>query len=270
MVDPIRLYLKDIKNIPLLTPEEELRFSKRAKQGNKQARRIMINSNLRLVVNIAKRYSFLGVPMTDLIEEGNLGLMKAVTLFDPKKGYRFSTYAAWWIRQYITRAIANQSKTIRVPVYLNELISKWKRINEQLMHKLGRPPRLKEIARKMRLSLKNARRVNDIVTRTTSLYTPIGSDETGEFIDLIEDDSVASPFEQLSTLLRHEKIAAVLEKMPEKEREVIILRYGLNDGIYRTLEEISKKFKLSRERVRQIESMGLKKLKRLLTSEKSL
>ncbi|MDD5747404.1 MAG: sigma-70 family RNA polymerase sigma factor [Candidatus Omnitrophica bacterium] len=260
-MDPIRLYLKDIKNIPLLTPEEELKVSKRAKRGDAAARKLMIRSNLRLVVNIAKKYSFLGVPITDLIEEGNMGLMRSVQKFDPKKGYRFSTYAAWWIRQYITRAIANQSKTIRVPVYLTETITKWKRITERLSQQYGRTPTIKEIAKKMRVPIKKARRLSEIVTRTTSLHKPIGEDSSGEFMDLIEDESVVSPFDELSRLLRQEKIAELLEKMSEREKQILILRYGLEDGTFRTLEETAKEFKISRERVRQIENNALKKLR---------
>ncbi len=264
-MDPIRLYLKDIKNIPLLTPEEELKISKRARRGNAEACKLMIRSNLRLVVNIAKKYSFLGVPITDLIEEGNLGLMRSVKKFDPKKGYRFSTYAAWWIRQYITRAIANQSKTIRVPVYLTETITKWKRTTEKLTQKLGRTPSVQEVAKKMRIPVKKARRLCEIVTRTTSLHKPIGEDSSGEFMDLIEDQSVTSPFEELSRLLRQEKIAELLEKMSEREKQILILRYGLEDGTFRTLEETAKNFNISRERVRQIENNALKKLKLYLT-----
>ena len=261
VMDPIRLYLKDIKNIPLLSPEDELKVSKKAKRGNIKARKLMINSNLRLVVNIAKKYSFLGVPITDLIEEGNLGLMRAVEKFEPSRGYRFSTYAAWWIRQFITRAIANQSKTIRVPVYLTETITKWKRVTEQLTQKLVRTPTVKEIARKMRISIKKAQGLSEIVMRTTSLHKPIGEDSSGEFMDLIEDESVVSPFEELSRMLRQEKIAELLEKMSERERQILILRYGLRDGTFRTLEETAKSFKISRERVRQIENKALKKLK---------
>ncbi|MBU4304221.1 MAG: sigma-70 family RNA polymerase sigma factor [Candidatus Omnitrophica bacterium] len=260
-MDTMRLYLKDIKNIPLLTPEEELKIAKRAKRGDQAARKMMIRSNLRLVVNIAKKYSFLGVPISDLIEEGNMGLMRSVQKFEPKKGYRFSTYAAWWIRQYITRAIANQSKTIRVPVYLTETITKWKRLTERLTHQIGRMPTLKELAKKMRISLKKARSLNEIVTRTTSLHKPIGEDSTGEFMDLIEDERVVSPFEELSRLLRQEKIAELLEKMSVREKEILILRYGLDDGTFRTLEETAKNFKISRERVRQIENNALKKLR---------
>ncbi len=261
VMDTIRLYLRDIKNIPLLTPEEEVKVSKKAKRGNAKARKLMIRSNLRLVVNIAKRYSFLGVSITDLIEEGNLGLMRAVHKFDPQKGYRFSTYAAWWIRQYITRAIANQSKTIRVPVYLTETITKWKRMTEHLTQKLGRTPILKEIAKKMRISIKKARRLSEIVTRTTSLHKPIGQDESGEFMDLIEDESAISPIDELSRLLRQEKIAELLDKMGAREKEILVLRYGLKDGTFRTLEETAKIFKISRERVRQIENNALRKLR---------
>lgn len=242
-------------------------MSRKVKKGDPKARKTMIQSNLRLVVNIAKKYSYLGVAMTDLIEEGNMGLMKAVSRFEPKKGYRFSTYAAWWIRQHITRAISNQSKTIRVPVYLTELISKWRKTNEQLTHKMGRAPSVKEIAKKMRLNVKKAKQVNDIVTRTTSLHTPIGDDDTGEFIDLIEDENALSPFDQLSTLLRHEKIAELMGRMSEREKEVLTLRYGLRDGTNWTLEAVAKKFRLSRERVRQIESNTLRKLKQMLTKE---
>ena len=260
-MDPIRLYLKDIKNIPLLTPEEEQKTSRKAVRGDGAARQLMIQSNLRLVVNIAKKYSFLGVPITDLIEEGNLGLMRAVEKFDPKKGYRFSTYAAWWIRQYITRAIANQSKTIRVPVYLTETITKWKKTSERLTQKLGRTPELREIAKKMRITIKKANRLSEIITRTTSLHKPIGEDSSGEFMDLIEDETVSSPFDDLSLLLQQEQIAELLEKMSERERQILILRYGLKDGTFRTLEETAKNFNISRERVRQIESNALKKLR---------
>ena len=266
-MDPIRLYLKDIKNIPLLTLADEQKISRRAKRGDVHARRLMISSNLRLVVNIAKKYSFLGVPITDLIEEGNLGLMRAVQKFEPKKGYRFSTYAAWWIRQHITRAIANQSKTIQVPVYLTETITKWKRLTEKLTQKLGRTPTVNEIARKMRTSVKKARRLSEIVSRTTSLHKRIGDDDTGEFMDLIEDESVVSPFDKLSKSLRQERIAEILKQMSDRERQILVLRYGLEDGVSRTLEQTAKSFRISRERVRQIESNALRKLRVLMKEE---
>lgn len=268
MADPIRLYLKDIKDIPLLTQEEEQKLSRKAKRGDPAAKKLMIKSNLRLVVNIAKKYSFLGVLITDLIEEGNMGLMRAVQKFEPNRGYRFSTYAAWWIRQYITRAIANQSKTIRVPVYLSETITKWRKITERLTQKLGRTPTIQEIAKKMRIPVKKARRLSEIVTKTTSLHRPIGEDESGEFIDLIEDETVVSPFEELSRFLRQEKIAELLEKMTGREKEVIVLRYGLDDDTFRTLEETAKHFKISRERVRQIENNALSKLRAYLEEAK--
>ncbi|RKY36574.1 MAG: RNA polymerase subunit sigma [Candidatus Omnitrophota bacterium] len=270
-MDPIKLYLKDIKNIPLLTPEDELKISKKAKKGDPVARKLMIRSNLRLVVNIAKKYSFLGVPITDLIEEGNLGLMHAVKKFEPSKGYRFSTYSAWWIKQYITRAIANQSKTIRVPIYLMETITKWRRTTEQLSQKLGRIPLIKEIAQKMKLSLKEARRLHEIITRTTSLHKPIGSgNHQGEFMDLVEDETIISPFDELNNFLRQEKITELLNQLTERERQILILRYGLNDSTFRTLEETAKGFNISRERVRQIENSALKKLRKMLKDDESL
>src|SRR3989338_5144672 len=199
MSDPIRSYLKDIKPIPLLTAKQEIDLAKKIRKGDAKAKKQMTLSNLRLVINIAKRYSHLGVPLLDLIEEGNLGLMKAVMKYNPRKGFRFSTYGAWWIRQYITRAIANQGKTVRIPVYMTELISKFKRITEELSQKLGRRPSAQELARRMRLPIERIERLQELVTasQATSLETPVGEEGETEMIDLLEDETTPSPQEDI-------------------------------------------------------------------------
>ncbi|MBU1061880.1 MAG: sigma-70 family RNA polymerase sigma factor [Candidatus Omnitrophica bacterium] len=260
-MDTIKLYLKAIKDIPLLTPEEEKTFSRKSRKGNARARRKMIQSNLRLVINIAKRYSKLGVPMMDLIEEGNLGLIKAVKKYNPYKGYRFSTYAAWWIKQYVTRAIANQGKTIRVPVYMTEIINRWKRITEQLTQKYGRKPKMKEVAKKMRLPIKKVRQINEVATKVSSLDAPIGDDGSGQFMDLIEDESSASPVDRITEVFRRERVDELLERMNDREKKILDLRFGLSDGTTHTLGETAKVFGITRERVRQIESAALEKLR---------
>ena len=260
-MDAIKLYLRAIKDIPLLTAEEEKSLACKIKRGNAPARRKMIQSNLRLVINIAKRYAKLGVPMMDLIEEGNLGLIKAVKKYNPHKGYRFSTYAAWWIKQYITRAIANQGKTIRIPVYMTEIINRWKRITEQLTQKYGRKPKTKEIAKKMRLSMRKVREISEVATKISSLDAPIGDDGTGQFMDLIEDSSSVSPMDNVTETLRHERVDRLLERMNEREKKILDLRFGLNDGTTHTLGETAKFFGITRERVRQIESVALEKLR---------
>lgn len=268
-MEAIRSYLKDIKSIPLLTARQEIKLALRIQKGDGRAKRHMILANLRLVINIAKRYAHLGVPLVDLIEEGNLGLMKAVTKFNPLKGYRFSTYGAWWIRQYVTRAIANQSKTVRIPVYMTELISKFKRITEELTQKFGRQPTSREIARRMRLSIKRIERLKELVTsaQTTSLETPVGVEGETELIDLIQDETRGSPEQQIDRFLQHEQIDALLSKMSERERRLLILRYGLDDGISRTLGETAKYFGITRERVRQIEVAALRKLRTVVGVE---
>jgi len=260
-MDAIRLYLKDIKNIPLLTATEEFDLAKRIKKGSKAARAKMIRSNLRLVINIAKRYSYLGVPIMDLIEEGNLGLMKAVEKYNPNRGYRFSTYAAWWIRQYITRAIANQGKTIRVPVYMVETALRFKKISEQIQMEKKRKPALKEIARKMKLSLEKVKRINKMVAKISSLNAPIGTEGTAEFMDLIEDESVSTAEDGLIDFLKKEHVGALLEKMSKREKRILILRFGLKNGVPQTLGATAKKFGITRERVRQIENATMKKLR---------
>jgi len=266
-MDAIKLYLKDIKNIPLLTAKEELDLAKKIKKGSKAARATMIRSNLRLVINIAKRYSYLGVPMMDLIEEGNLGLMKAVEKYNPKRGYRFSTYAAWWIRQYITRAIANQGKTIRVPVYMVETAMRFKKVSEQLQMEHKRKPTLKEIARRMKLSLKKVRQLNKMAAKISSLNAPIGSEGTAEFMDLIEDESVSTAADELIEFLKKEHVEELLERMSPREKKILTLRFGLKDGVPRTLGSTAKRFGITRERVRQIENAAMKKLREYLKQQ---
>ena len=260
-MENIRLYLKDIKNIPLLTAEEEIQLARQIRNGDKEAQKKMIRSNLRLVINIAKRYNHLKVPIMDLIEEGNLGLIRAVQKFDPNRGFRFSTYAAWWIRQYITRAIINQGKTIRVPVYMAELVTKWKKVNEQLTQKLKRRPTLQEIAQVMKLPIKRLREISQMIARIASLDAPIGEEGVGVFIDVVENENASSPWDDLVDSLRHERVTHLMEMITEKERQVLSLRFGLEDGTPLTLEETAKRFSLTRERVRQIETIALKKLR---------
>jgi len=260
-MDAIRLYLKDIKDIPLLTAKEELELAKKIKKGSKPARAKMIRSNLRLVINIAKRYSYLGVPMMDLIEEGNLGLMKSVEKYNYKRGYRFSTYAAWWIRQFITRAIANQGKTIRVPVYMVETAIRFKKASEQLQMELKRKPRMKEIARRMRVSLKKVRQLNKMVAKISSLNAPIGGEGTAEFMDLIEDESVSTAAGGHLDFMKKEHIVELLARMSPRERKILTLRFGLKNGTTHTLGSTAKKFGITRERVRQIENAAMKKLR---------
>jgi len=266
-MDAIRLYLKDIKKLPLLTPEEEIELARRIKKGDKAARARMIQSNLRLVINIAKKYSYLGVSMMDLIEEGNLGLMKAVEKFNPKKGYRFSTYAAWWIRQYISRAIANQGKTVRIPVYVIELMMRFKKISEHLSANMKRKPRLNEIARRMRLPMKRVRQLNKMATGISSLNAPVGEDDSTEFINLIEDENMVSAVEGLSNFLMQERIRHLLDKMSKREKKILSLRFGLKDGVPHTLRDTAKHFNITRERVRQIEAAAMKKMKMLMIQQ---
>jgi len=266
-MDNIRLYLKDIKNLPLLTAKEEVELAKRIKKGDKRARQKMIQSNLRLVINIAKKYSYLGVPMLDLIEEGNLGLMKSVEKYNYKKGYRFSTYAAWWIKQYITRAIANQGKTVRIPVYIIELLMRFKKVSGQLSHRFRRKPRLAEIARKMKMPMARVRQLNKMASTVSSLNAPVDESGSTEFMDLIEDEKVAKEIGELSNFLLHERIKDLLHRMSERERKILSLRFGLKDGIRHTLRETSEHFGITRERVRQIESVAMRKLREYMKEE---
>lgn len=266
-MEAIRLYLKDIKNLPLLTPEEEIYLANRIKKGDRLARARMIQSNLRLVINIAKRYSHLGVYMLDLIEEGNLGLMKAVEKFNPKKGYRFSTYAAWWIRQYISRAIANQGKTVRMPVYIIELLMRFKKVTDHLTNQYKRKPKLDEIAKRMRLPIKRVKQLNKMVSGISSLNAPVGEEGSTEFMDLIEDENMITAVDGLSNFLTQERIKGLLEKMSEREQKILSLRFGLKDGVPHTLRDTAKHFGITRERVRQIESVAMRKMRELMLQQ---
>jgi len=266
-MDAIKLYLKDIKKLPLLTAEEERDLAEKIKKGDAQARHKMIQSNLRLVINIAKKYSYLGVSMMDLIEEGNLGLMKAVAKYNPRKGYRFSTYAAWWIKQYITRAIANQGKTVRIPVYVIELMLRFKKVSEQLSNDLKRRPKLGEIAKRMRLPIKRVRQINKMITGISSLNAPIGTEGSAEFMDLIEDENNVSAADGISNFLLHERLKNLLDKMSKREKKILSLRFGLKDGETHTLRDTAKHFGITRERVRQIEAAAMKKLRTMIQQQ---
>ncbi|MCM8795496.1 MAG: RNA polymerase sigma factor RpoD/SigA [Candidatus Omnitrophica bacterium] len=264
-MEALKRYLKEIHKIPLLTPEEEIELSRRIQKGDEQARKKMIQANLRLVINIAKRYSHLGIPLLDLIEEGNLGLMKAVDKFNPKKGFRFSTYAAWWIKQGITRSLAEQAKLIRMPVYINELIAKWKKTKEKLTQQLKHLPTDEEIAKKMHLSKDKKEQISFWLSATTSsLEAPIDDESESQVKDLLKNETAVSPDETIKHLLDKERVSSLLEIMSPREKRVLDMRFGLADGIPHTLAEIAKKLGVSRERVRQIEEVALKKLKKFV------
>jgi len=268
-MEALRTYLKEIRDIPLLTAKEEITLSRRIKRGDEQARKQMIQSNLRLVINIAKRYMRLGTPFLDLIEEGNLGLMKAVEKFDPKKGFRFSTYAAWWIKQAITRSISEQGKMIRIPVYMNDIISKWRKTKERMAQKAKRLPSDDEIAKKLKIPADKIGQINFWMTTTTSsLEAPIGEDSESKVSDLIEDTASAQPDSEIEHLLDKERVANLLEIMTDREREILDLRFGLADKKPRTLAEVAKKLGVSRERIRQIEEAALMKIRKFVEGTK--
>ncbi len=259
--DPVRMYLKEIGRIPLLTPDEELALSERINNNDEDAKRILAESNLRLVVSIAKRYVGRGLLFLDLIQEGNIGLMKAVDKFDSNRGYKFSTYATWWIRQAITRALADQARTIRVPVHMVETINKMVRVQRQLTLELNREPSEEEIAKKMNISIDKVREVIKISQDPVSLETPIGEEDDSHLGDFIRDESSLSPEEYTENEILKEEIDDVLQSLQPREQEVLRLRFGLKDGTCHTLEEVGKKFNVTRERIRQIEAKALRKLR---------
>lgn len=267
MADPLKLYLKDIKDIPLLKPEEEISLAKAIKKGDEGARKRMIQSNLRLVISIAKRYNNLGLPMSDLIEEGNLGLMRAVEKFNPGKGFRFSTYAAWWIKQYVLRSIANQGKTIRIPVYMVDIISRCRKVSEKLTQKLGRRPTAGELAHAMKLPVKKIQEIERMTLQPASLDAPMGEEGGTEFIDLIEQSQAASSKDSLAAFLTHEQVEDLLSRLTDREQQVLGFRYGLKDGVICTLGETAKHLGITRERVRQIQNSAEKKLHAFLASQ---
>ncbi|MGD0336939.1 MAG: sigma-70 family RNA polymerase sigma factor [Candidatus Omnitrophota bacterium] len=264
-MESLKLYLKEVRTVSLLTPKEEIQLSRRirSKKGDEQARKRMIQANLRLVINIAKRYMYLGIPFLDLIEEGNLGLMKAVDKFNPNKGYRFSTYAAWWIKQGITRSISEQGKIIRVPVYMNDMISRWKKKKEQLSHKLKRVPSDEAIAKRLKLPQDKVEQINFWLAATTSsLDAPVGEDSENQISDLIEDETAPAPDAGIKEMFGKEQVTNLLGIMKVRERQVLDMRFGLADGEIKTLAEVAEKLGVSRERVRQIEETALKKLRK--------
>ncbi|MBS6611024.1 MULTISPECIES: RNA polymerase sigma factor RpoD [Peptoniphilus] len=266
--DPVRMYLKEIGKISLLTAEEEVEIAKRMEAGDESAKKELAEANLRLVVSIAKRYVGRGMSFLDLIQEGNLGLMKAVDKFDYTKGFKFSTYATWWIRQAITRAIADQARTIRIPVHMVETINKLVRVQRQLVQDLGRDPLPEEIAAEMNLDVDRVREIQKIAQEPVSLETPIGEEEDSHLGDFIPDDEILSPQDAATFTLLKEQLNTVLETLTEREKKVLTLRFGLEDGRARTLEEVGKEFDVTRERIRQIEAKALRKLRHPSRSKK--
>ena len=259
--DPVKMYLKDIGKVPLLSAEEEIELAKRMEAGDEMAKKKLAESNLRLVVSIAKRYVGRGMLFLDLIQEGNLGLLKAVEKFDYRKGYKFSTYATWWIRQAITRAIADQARTIRIPVHMVETINKVTRVSRDLLQKLGREPLPEEVGEVMGLPKERVQEIMKIAQEPVSLETPIGEEEDSHLGDFIQDESIPTPVEATNQTLLHEQLDEVVSTLTEREQRVIKLRFGWDDGRPRTLEEVGKEFNVTRERIRQIEEKALRKLR---------
>ena len=266
--DPVRMYLKEIGKVPLLSAEEEIELAKRMELGDQGAKKRLAEANLRLVVSIAKRYVGRGMLFLDLIQEGNLGLIKAVEKFDYRKGYKFSTYATWWIRQAITRAIADQARTIRIPVHMVETINKLIRVSRQLLQELGREPTPEEIAKEMDMPVERVREILKISQEPVSLETPIGEEEDSHLGDFIQDDNVPVPADAAAFTLLKEQLEEVLGTLTEREQKVLTLRFGLEDGRARTLEEVGKEFNVTRERIRQIEAKALRKLRHPSRSRK--
>ena len=266
--DPVRMYLKEIGKVPLLSAEEEIELAKKMETGDQEAKKRLAEANLRLVVSIAKRYVGRGMLFLDLIQEGNLGLIKAVEKFDYRKGYKFSTYATWWIRQAITRAIADQARTIRIPVHMVETINKLIRVSRQLLQELGREPTPEEIAAEMNLPVDRVREILKISQEPVSLETPVGEEEDSHLGDFIQDDNVPVPADAAAFTLLKEQLVEVLGTLTEREQKVLRLRFGLDDGRARTLEEVGKEFNVTRERIRQIEAKALRKLRHPSRSRK--
>lgn len=266
--DPVRMYLKEIGRVPLLTADEEVQLAKRIEEGDEEAKRKLAEANLRLVVSIAKRYVGRGMLFLDLIQEGNLGLIKAVEKFDYRKGYKFSTYATWWIRQAITRAIADQARTIRIPVHMVETINKLIRVQRQLLQEFGRDPAPEEIAKEMGITVERVREILKVAQEPVSLETPIGEEEDSHLGDFIEDEDAPAPAEAAGYQLLKEQLEDVLDTLTNREEKVLRLRFGLSDGRARTLEEVGQVFGVTRERIRQIEAKALRKLRHPTRSKK--
>lgn len=266
--DPVKIYLKEIGRVPLLSPDEETELAKRMAEGDSYAKKRLSEANLRLVVSIAKKYVGRGMQFLDLIQEGNLGLLKAVEKFDYTKGFKFSTYATWWIRQAITRAIADQARTIRIPVHMVETITKVKKVSSQLLHETGHDPSAEEIADKLEMSAERVREIMRIAQDPVSLETPIGEEEDSHLGDFIPDDDAPAPADAASLMLLKEQLNEVLSTLTDREAKVLRLRFGLEDGRSRTLEEVGKEFDVTRERIRQIEAKALRKLRHPSRSKK--
>lgn len=266
--DPVKMYLKDIGRVPLLTPDEEIELAIRMENGDEDARKMLSEANLRLVVSIAKRHVGRGLQFLDLIQEGNLGLLKAVEKFDHTKGFRFSTYATWWIRQAITRAIADYARTIRIPVHMVETINKLGKVSRFLTQQLGREPSSAEIAKEMGIAEDKVREIQKIAQDTVSLETPVGEEEDSDLGSFLKDETIMSPEEQATVVMLKEQLLEVLGTLTPREQKVIMLRYGVEDGHPKTLEEVGKEFNVTRERIRQIEAKALKKLRHPSRSKK--
>ncbi len=266
----MRIYLDQIEHIPLLTPEEEISLGQKVQAGGARgevARQHMIRANLRLVISLAKRYAHMGLAFSDLVEEGNIGLMRAVEKFDPKRGYRFSTYASWWIKQGMMRSLSNQGKTIRIPVYMYDIISKWRRVRDALMQRLSRMPTRREIAKVLEIPTSKVKEIESIVNRPSSLNTPLSLDGTAELIDMLEDDKERNPDSQVGEMLKSERVRKLLGILDAREREILERRFGLIHHDPHTLAEVASHFKVTRERIRQIEEIVLKKIRAQLVLE---
>ena len=269
----MRIYLDQIEHIPLLTPEEEISLGQKVQAGGargEEARQRMIRANLRLVISLAKRYSHMGLAFSDLVEEGNIGLMRAVEKFDPKRGYRFSTYASWWIKQGLMRSLSNQGKTIRIPVYMYGIISKWRRVRDALMQRLSRMPTRREIAKVLEIPAAKVKEIESIVNRPSSLNTPLSLDGTAELIDMLEDGKERNPDSQVGEMLKSDRVRKLLGILDDREREILERRFGLLHHDPHTLEEVAHHFHVTRERIRQIESLVLKKVRAQLALEGDL